>query len=204
MHSISTFLFRVLYLNDNALRSNSFPRSFIELRHLSVLWIQNNRLKSVPNEIGELVSLQHLNAGHNQIKTITHRLFSLPKLKSLWLNNNDISCIPQQIGNLLCIETLDLQHNCLKQLPSCLETMPRLKVLKLDGNRLSNRQMFKFEKIGGNGNGGLSVTAESLQKRASPQMTANCIFSDKGKLEMAETITRKFEKVDFSYGWCPD
>ena len=63
--------------------------------------------------------------------------------------------------------------------------------------------MFRFEKLGA-GRNGLSVTAESLQKRASPQMTANAIFSDKAKLDMAELITNKFSKADFSYGWCPD
>ena len=147
----------------------------IELRHLSVLWIQNNRLKSVPNEIGELVNLQHLNAGHNQIRTISHRLFSLTKLKSLWLNNNDIACIPHHIAGLVGLETLDLQHNCLKQLPTCLESLPRLKVLKLDGNRLSNRQMNKFQILQSGPSNSLSVTAESLQRKAAPQMTASCI-----------------------------
>ena len=80
---------------------------------LQVLNISSNRLKALPDSIGQLERLRVLNTSYNRLKAL-----------------------PDSIGNLKWLEHLDLQDNQhLKVLPAALARATRLKEIKLDSMR---------------------------------------------------------------------
>ena len=88
---------RVLYVNENCLKQNSFPSSMIELTKLTTLWLQGNKLKTLPTELCYLTNLRYLNAGQNRIKSVSSYFHNLRRLKALWLNDNLLESVPNEI-----------------------------------------------------------------------------------------------------------
>jgi internalin A len=81
---------------------------------LEKLDIGENRLISLPPEIGQFVSLRILN-----------------------ISNNKLQCLPVQIGELTNLETLNLSNNGLNSLPPEISRLKKLENLYLEGNPLS-------------------------------------------------------------------
>jgi len=82
---------------------------------LQVLNISSNRLKLLPDSIGQLERLQVLNASSNHLKAL-----------------------PDSIGNLKWLQHLDLRDNQhLQVLPSALAQATRLKEITLDSVRFT-------------------------------------------------------------------
>jgi hypothetical protein len=80
---------------------------------LQVLNVSSNRLKLLPDSIGQLERLRVLNTSSNQLKAL-----------------------PDSIGNLKWLQRLDLQENQhLKVLPAALARATRLKEITLDSTR---------------------------------------------------------------------
>lgn len=88
---------RVLYVNENCLKQNSFPSSMQDLSRLTTLWLQGNKLKTLPTELCFLTNLRYLNAGQNRIKSVSTLFYNLRRLKALWLNDNLLESIPNEI-----------------------------------------------------------------------------------------------------------
>ena len=88
---------RVLYVNENCLKQNSFPSSMQDLSKLTTLWLQGNKLKTLPTELCFLTNLRYLNAGQNRIKSVSTLFYNLRRLKALWLNDNLLESIPNEI-----------------------------------------------------------------------------------------------------------
>lgn len=88
-------------------RSNQLsvlPRE-ICLLPLEVLLISNNRLISLPEELGRMDKLTELDAASNQITHLPARMSDLKSLKSLSLRNNQLVYLPR---GLCCT-----QHMCI-------------------------------------------------------------------------------------------
>ncbi|KAL8248090.1 hypothetical protein R6Q59_009306, partial [Mikania micrantha] len=93
----------------------------------------------LPDQLGKLIHLKHLQLDHNQIVgTIPHSLGQLTSLRVLDLSNNLISGpIPFSIGRLLSLEFLDLSYNRLNSsIPDSLGQLSKLSGLDLSYNLL--------------------------------------------------------------------
>ena len=73
---------------------------------LQELWLKENRLASLPEEIGDCV-----------------------RLKRLWLDDNRLQALPESITRLACLQELYVPHNRLTALPAGLVSMPALRKL---------------------------------------------------------------------------
>uniref|UniRef100_A0A8B9KEY9 RING-type domain-containing protein n=1 Tax=Astyanax mexicanus TaxID=7994 RepID=A0A8B9KEY9_ASTMX len=122
---------KVFILHGNELRS-LLPKgcSISSLETIKVLDLHENKLTSLPDDIGQLSALQVilwsvklcvtvfavLNAEHNQIKTL-----------------------PESIGNLhnLSLRTLDLSENSIRELPKELANVRTLESLTLDASTMN-------------------------------------------------------------------
>ena len=134
------------------------PAAFFHtFTHLSNLNLEGNLLRSLPQGIGKLTKLKHLNLSNNKLTHLpgdfngcrhtllkldlaSNYLTSLPssigefkKLIRLDLNNNLITSLPESIYQLRSLITLKLAGHQLHELPSTFGQLSQLKVLDLSG-----------------------------------------------------------------------
>jgi len=92
-----------------------------------------SKVKSIPPEIGNCISLKYINLGYNEITEIPYELGRLP-LESLGLGNNLIETIPESISNLKDIWFLSLSNNKLNTFPLEVLELDKVVNLWLEGN----------------------------------------------------------------------
>ncbi|KAH7854420.1 hypothetical protein Vadar_013570 [Vaccinium darrowii] len=124
---------------------------------LKELKLANCSLSYLPDEIGNLISLQSLDLQQNNLITIPDRICNLTCLKFLDLACNNVSRLPSEIGRLTSLEYLNLgflteiealtslknlRHQCKRSLalplPDSIWSLTRLRRLILDGCNLSH------------------------------------------------------------------
>jgi len=115
-----------------------------KLRHLETLYLSNNALKAIPDELGNLVSLKSLWLDANAITEIPLAVSKLEKLEMLSLSYNQVKTVSPTIGCLSSLLQLLLNSNCLgaaegvQVLPPQVGLLTALQVLDLADNRLGN------------------------------------------------------------------
>ena len=145
-----------VYLEGNLLkRVPSFGRSItraqlqsnrlesldgIELApNLQELYIDDNKLTSLPDTIGSLIHLQELSASGNFLEVISPEI-RLTNLSHLDLSKNSLSIFPKEIGELPSLKTLTLSYNVIFELPDIFQDWQSSGLsLFLNDNRLLSR-----------------------------------------------------------------
>ena len=95
-----------------------FPKNksdFLKVKHISLRW---NRLKSLPNELFNLVQLEILELNNNALEALPSEIGNLKKLKQLNLNINSLKTLPKEIVNLKRLEVLNIKNNKYLELDS--------------------------------------------------------------------------------------
>lgn len=119
-----------LYINNNVLET--IQDEVESLVNLQVLHLQHNKLTKLPSTIGQLTSLVILNLENNQLATLPCEIKHLKKLTKLLLANNKLTELPTAIIYLDNLEELHVGNNELKQLPnedfSCLKSLKQLNI----------------------------------------------------------------------------
>ncbi|MDJ0516045.1 MAG: COR domain-containing protein, partial [Trichodesmium sp. MO_231.B1] len=90
----------------------------------------------LPESIGNLTKLEHLDLTGNQLKNLPESIGNLTKLEHLDLTGNQLKNLPESIGNLTKLEHLDLSFNELTSLPKSITKLTNLTGLYLTGNPL--------------------------------------------------------------------
>lgn len=92
---------------------NLAPELF-RYQFLNELYIASNKLTRLPNAIGELRQLRHLDASFNQISELPQELGMCTYLKQLLLFQNNIQQLPFELGSLHQLEVLGIEGNPLE------------------------------------------------------------------------------------------
>ncbi|KAJ8386712.1 hypothetical protein AAFF_G00166610 [Aldrovandia affinis] len=129
---------KVFILHGNQLRS-LVPKgcSITSLATLKVLDLHENKLTSLPDDIGQLKSLQVLNVERNQIKVLPDCIGDLRLLQTLNVKGNALSQLPSSLGHMCSLRTLDLSENAVRELPAALANIRTLECLTLDAVQMS-------------------------------------------------------------------
>ena len=128
---------QLVSLNLSNNRLESLPEDIGSLIGLQELFLQYNCLVTLPDSICELSNLVELDVKNNRLKRIPARIGDLKKLLLLSLTNNSILELPASIGNLEQLEELSLHANQLTQLPDELCRLQNLKILYTGENHYS-------------------------------------------------------------------
>ncbi|GFY93175.1 leucine-rich repeat protein kinase family protein [Actinidia rufa] len=130
-----------LYIEYNSFGGvlpNSIANFSTQLKHLSVT---GNKISgSIPQDIGNLVSLNTLGLTYNQLTgSIPTSIGRLHKLQEVAFGENNLSGeIPSSIGNLTLLNMLGIEENNLQgNIPSTLGNCQGLILLQLNGNNLT-------------------------------------------------------------------
>ncbi|KAJ8346410.1 hypothetical protein SKAU_G00278110 [Synaphobranchus kaupii] len=129
---------KVFILHGNELRS-LVPKGcgIISLTTLKVLDLHENKLTSLPDDIGQLKSLQVLNLEKNNIKALPDSIGDLRLLQTLNVKRNSLSLLPATLGHMSSLRTLDLSENAVRELPTALANIRTLECLTLDAAQMS-------------------------------------------------------------------
>ncbi|XP_056123378.1 E3 ubiquitin-protein ligase LRSAM1 isoform X2 [Rhinichthys klamathensis goyatoka] len=129
---------KVLILHGNDLRS-LVPKGCCTgaLATLKVLDLHENKLTSLPEDIGQLLSLQVLNVEKNHIKQLPDSVGDLQHLQTLNVKGNCLTVIPVSVGRMSSLRTLDISENSIRELPKELASVRTLESLILDAQVMS-------------------------------------------------------------------
>ncbi len=101
---------RVVDLNLNRLNISIMPKEIGVLR-LKRLHCADNSLESLPNEIGEVRTLDKLIVKNNNIGKLPGSIEHLTHMKHMDLSKNKLSSLPKNISKLTRLDFLSVDHN---------------------------------------------------------------------------------------------
>ena len=99
------------------------------LTKLKKVVLKNCRLTSLPESIGNLTNLIHLDLSDNRLSSLPDSIGNLVKLVHLDVSKNNLSYLPEAIGNLIEVNHLDLGNNQLTILPKSLADLKNVRGL---------------------------------------------------------------------------
>ncbi|XP_021231679.1 leucine-rich repeat and calponin homology domain-containing protein 1 isoform X1 [Numida meleagris] len=124
------------YLNLSRNQLSSLPACLCGLP-LKVLIASNNKLGSLPEEIGQLKQLMELDVSCNEITTLPQQIGLLKSLKELNVRRNYLEVLPQELVQLPLVK-FDFSCNKVLVIPICFRKMAQLQVLLLENNPLQS------------------------------------------------------------------
>lgn len=109
-----------------------------ELVNLKRMFIQVNKIRSIPTSIGWMKSLRILDAHFNELRGLPASIGRLTSLETLNISSNfsDLKELPENISQLTNLKELDLSHNQIHALPATFGHLLNLTKLNLDENPL--------------------------------------------------------------------
>jgi len=111
------------------------PQECTDYFSLERLVLYHNTIRSIPDSIVYLQSLQFLDLSRNQLSYLPISICELP-LQALVVNNNRLVSLPEEIGKMSTLMKLDVSCNEITHLPVQIGDLTSLKVLNLRRNHL--------------------------------------------------------------------
>lgn len=108
-------------------------------RDTKQLYLNYNRLVSLPSAVSLFCNLEFLDISNNGLSTVCEGVARLKKLKTLVAKNNrlDEFSLPKEFGSLP-LEVLNFSGNRFQEIPLQCMKLLRLQSLSLGGNRLKS------------------------------------------------------------------
>nr|XP_054771697.1 DISP complex protein LRCH3-like [Lytechinus pictus] len=124
------------YLNLSRNQLSVLPMQICDL-FLEVLILSNNKLVSLPPEIGKLRTLMLLDASCNELDNLPNEIGEMSGLKELNIRRNHLVTLPDEISKLKLVK-LDISCNKIQTIPPCFRSMKTLDTFEVDHNPLTN------------------------------------------------------------------
>ncbi|XP_066565172.1 DISP complex protein LRCH3 isoform X2 [Amia ocellicauda] len=122
------------YLNISRNQLSTLPAPVCSLP-LKVLIACNNKLVSLPEEIGQLRQLTELDVSCNEIQTLPPQMGQLEVLRDLNIRRNHLARLPPELAELPLVR-LDFSCNKVTTIPVCYRNLRHLQSIVLDNNPL--------------------------------------------------------------------
>uniref|UniRef100_UPI00358F054D leucine-rich repeat and calponin homology domain-containing protein 1-like isoform X2 n=1 Tax=Myxine glutinosa TaxID=7769 RepID=UPI00358F054D len=127
-------LHALFYLNISRNQLSSLPVQLCRLP-LRVLVLGNNKIGSLPPEIGDLKNLHELDVSCNELQELPPQLGNLVLLRELNVRRNRLEQLPEEISELPLV-SLDFSCNCVVEIPMVFRKLHLLETLAVDNNPL--------------------------------------------------------------------
>ncbi|XP_057388850.1 leucine-rich repeat and calponin homology domain-containing protein 1 isoform X2 [Balaenoptera acutorostrata] len=124
------------YLNLSRNQLSALPACLCGLP-LKVFIASNNKLGSLPEEIGQLKQLMELDVSCNEITALPQQIGQLKSLRELNVRRNYLKVLPQELVDLPLVK-FDFSCNKVLVIPICFREMKQLQVLLLENNPLQS------------------------------------------------------------------
>ncbi|XP_015216907.1 DISP complex protein LRCH3 isoform X8 [Lepisosteus oculatus] len=124
------------YLNISRNQLSTLPALVCGLP-LKVLIACNNKLVSLPEEIGQLRQLTELDVSCNEIQMLPSQMGQLESLRDLNIRRNHLARLPPELAELPLVR-LDFSCNKVTTIPVCYRNLRHLQSIVLDNNPLQS------------------------------------------------------------------
>ncbi|XP_075764559.1 leucine-rich repeat and calponin homology domain-containing protein 4 isoform X2 [Pelodiscus sinensis] len=124
------------YLNLSRNQLTSLPPCLCQLP-LKVLIASNNKLASLPDEMGALSSLRQLDVSCNELQSLPASTGQLESLRDLNVRRNQLTTLPEELSELPLVR-LDFSCNRVARIPVCYRHLRHLQTILLDNNPLQS------------------------------------------------------------------
>jgi len=104
------------------------------LTNLKKLTVEDTYIAAIPEEIGNLTSLEYFSSSYNDFTEIPDSITNLKNIKYLDLSSNDISALPLGLSNMKNLEHFDISNNDVAELPSDFNKLTKLQYLAITDN----------------------------------------------------------------------
>lgn len=131
----------VLNLSDNRLRS--LPADLGRLTNLKVIFLSNNDFEQVPEVLADCPNLLMVGFKSNKIRLLGEDVLPLG-VRWLILTDNQLEKLPNSIGKLQHLQKLMLAGNQLRSLPDQMADCQNLELIRLAANRLESLPQWLF------------------------------------------------------------
>lgn len=101
------------------------------LRHVRILWLNDNDFDELPATIGHFKRLTQLRVFKNRLRELPPQIGELGALQILWLQDNLLTTLPAEIECLSNLTLLSLKGNPLKVLPVELSRLKKVRDLEM-------------------------------------------------------------------------
>ncbi|MBX3738618.1 MAG: leucine-rich repeat domain-containing protein [Candidatus Didemnitutus sp.] len=124
-----------LFLNRN--RIESLPEELGRLKQVKFLYLEFNRLQTLPLALRQMDALEGMYFTSNRFTTVPPFVYTMRKLKKLQFSRNQLSELPPEIGHLTELRHLNLSGNRIATVPATIGRLTRLRVCDLSDNQIS-------------------------------------------------------------------
>ncbi|XP_039620749.1 DISP complex protein LRCH3 isoform X7 [Polypterus senegalus] len=124
------------YLNVGRNQLSTLPAAICCLP-LKVLIACNNKLVSLPEEIGRLQHLTELDVSCNEIQTLPTQMGQLEALRDLNIRRNHVVRLPEELSELPLVR-IDFSCNKITSIPVCYRNLRHLQTITLENNPLQS------------------------------------------------------------------
>ncbi|XP_072905153.1 leucine-rich repeat and calponin homology domain-containing protein 4-like isoform X1 [Hemitrygon akajei] len=131
-----TNLQSLTYLNVSRCQLCALP-AYLCCLPLKVLIASNNKLSSLPTDIGCFRQLRELDVSCNEIQRLPPEIGNLESLRDLNVRRNQLDQLPEEIAELPLVR-LDFSCNKVTHIPVCYRHLRHLQTILLDNNPLQS------------------------------------------------------------------
>lgn len=124
------------HLNVSRNQLSALPAYICSLP-LKVLIASNNKLTSLPENIGTLSNLRQLDVSCNELQVLPAQMGVLESLRDLNIRRNQIAVLPEELAELPLVR-LDISCNRITRIPVCYRHLRHLQSILLDNNPLQS------------------------------------------------------------------
>ncbi len=123
-----------------------FPEILAKCPSLTMIGFKSNQIEIIPeNAFPE--KLQWLILTDNKIKNLPESIGNCTKLQKCALAGNQLNILPDSMRNCINLELLRISANKLTEVPTWLIQLPRLSWLALDGNPIMSKREFNDDSL---------------------------------------------------------
>jgi len=124
-----------LFLNNN--RIAVVPEELAELGNVTFIYFNVNRIRTIPPAVTRMKSLQGMYFTSNALTEIPPYVFTMRGLRKFQISRNRVREIPPEFGQLINLIHLNLAENEIASLPDSMANLTQLRVCDLSGNQLA-------------------------------------------------------------------
>jgi Protein tyrosine and serine/threonine kinase/Leucine rich repeat len=131
----------ILNLSDNRLKS--LPTDLGCLHKLKIIFLSNNDFEEVPEVLADCPNLSMVGFKSNKIRVLGENILPVD-VRWLILTDNQLERLPKSIGRLQKLQKLMLAGNQLRLLPDEMAACQNLELIRLAANRLESLPQWLF------------------------------------------------------------
>lgn len=123
-----------LFLNQNRIRS--LPEEIGRLKNVKFLYLEHNLLENLPRALLAMDALEGMYYTANRFTSVPAFVYTMTRLKKLQFSKNQLTELPPEIGQLTELRHLNFAGNRLPSVPATISRLARLRVCDLSDNQI--------------------------------------------------------------------